>query len=257
MRKIPCWILILALITIFSGCSQKDTYPEPTEAFFVNDFGNVLTEGTKENISAYGQRLQQETTAQLVAITVPSLGGKDMETYANDLFRKWGIGQEDQDNGVLLLVALEDREVRIEVGYGLEGALPDGKCGRILDAYFVPSMQDGDPDAAVLHTYNALLLEIAAEYNLDTGALFPQVVLPTEPTHDAANDGDSPIWAFLFIGVFMILLITLIFSKKRGGRGGFGGFGGFGSGGFGGGSSGGGFSGGGGSSGGGGAGRGW
>lgn len=77
----------------------------------------------------------------MVVVTVQSLGGRDIESYSIGLAREWGIGDKDDDSGVLLLLSTGDRQVRIEVGKGLEGSLTDGKSGRILDSYAVPYLK--------------------------------------------------------------------------------------------------------------------
>lgn len=245
----------------------ETNFPQPESGHYANDFAGILSAQTVSDIDAASRSLEDATTAQLVVVTVDSLDGQSIEEYANGLFRDWGIGQAESNNGVLLLVSSEDRQVRIEPGYGLEGALPDGKCGRILDEYFIPYMREGDADSAVLGTYYAIADTVAEEYGITLEKSSP---VPAGQTED--EDDSSGIGVLFVIGIIAILALLdgilnrgrilralLIGLFIRGGRGGHGGGdhhggGGFGGGGFGGG---GGFSGGGGSSGGGGASRGW
>ena len=117
---------------------SRDDYPSPTSDFFVNDFASCLTDEDKSTIQALGEELYKKTKAQVVVVTVQSLGGRDIDSYSIGLAREWGIGDKDDDSGVLLLLSTGDRQVRIEVGKGLEGSLTDGKSGRILDSYAVP-----------------------------------------------------------------------------------------------------------------------
>lgn len=119
----------------------QDDYPSPTSDFFVNDFASCLTDEDKSTIQALGEELYKKTNAQVVVVTVQSLGGRDIESYSIGLAREWGIGDKDDDSGVLLLLSTGDRQVRIEVGKGLEGSLTDGKSGRILDSYAVPYLK--------------------------------------------------------------------------------------------------------------------
>jgi len=101
----------------------------------VHDFANSLSADAIQRLESMGQQVERETTAQLTIVTVTSLEGQSIEQYANTLFNQWGIGQKETNNGVLLLIAPNDRRVRIEVGYGVEPLLSDGLCGEILDEF--------------------------------------------------------------------------------------------------------------------------
>ena len=141
---------------------------EPTSDFYVNDYANVLEETTEAFIQSSSVKLAKATSAQIVVVTVKNLEGRDLESYATELFRSFGIGDKEKNNGVLMLLALEERQSRIEVGYGLEGRLTDGKTGRIQDDYMIPYYKDDNFDQGVLNGYKALYAEVAEEYNYDT-----------------------------------------------------------------------------------------
>lgn len=136
-RVLACTAAIVLAVTLCLAAAAEVAY-QPTAQFFVNDFADVLSAQTEQEIVELGRALQQQTGAQAVAVTVPSLGGQSVEDYAIDLANSWGIGQAEEDNGVLILIAVEERKLRVEVGLGLEGALPDGKTGRIMDEYMSP-----------------------------------------------------------------------------------------------------------------------
>ena len=142
-----------------------------TAQFFVNDFADVLSAQTEQEIVELGRALQQQTGAQAVAVTVPSLGGQSVEDYAIDLANSWGIGQAEEDNGVLILIAVEERKLRVEVGLGLEGALPDGKTGRIMDEYMTPSLRQNDYSTGMLEGYKAVASQIYQEYGIEAPEL--------------------------------------------------------------------------------------
>ena len=125
-RVLACTAAIVLAVTLCLAAAAEVAY-QPTAQFFVNDFADVLSAQTEQEIVELGRALQQQTGAQAVAVTVPSLGGQSVEDYAIDLANSWGIGQAEEDNGVLILIAVEERKLRVEVGLGLEGALPDGK----------------------------------------------------------------------------------------------------------------------------------
>ena len=117
--KIIC-LLILFILTITTSSNVYAIVPKTNE-FYVNDFANLLEQDTEEYIISMNRELEEKTGAQIVVVTVQNLEGKSLEEYATELFREYGIGDKDKNNGVLLLCALEEREFRIEVGYGLEG----------------------------------------------------------------------------------------------------------------------------------------
>ena len=115
-------ISVILLILINSICFAV---VNPTEDFYVDDYAKLLDNDTKEYIIKINKELYSKTGAQIVVVTVPTIGNNSIEEYANTLFNNWGIGSKQKNNGVLMLLSLQERKFRIEVGYGLEGALPD------------------------------------------------------------------------------------------------------------------------------------
>lgn len=221
--------------------------PPPGNTYVV-DSGNMLSQTEVGQINDMGTRLKKATTAELAVLTINSLDGENIDEYGLKVLRTWGLGQKDKNNGMLLLISKEDRRVRIEVGYGLEGALNDAKAGQLLDSYAIPYFKDGEMAKGIVNTYIAMAGVVAKEYNVKL-----------EGTENAINkstdaDGDDDL---LFYGAFLIILLVFLWYADKSGwsRGSGGGSGGGFGGGFGGGGSGGGF--GGGSGGGGGSSRGW
>ena len=102
-------------------------------------------------IYSIGRELDSKTTAQVAVLTVPTLDGEPIENYALKVLRGWGIGSRDKNNGVLIVVATQDRQSRIEVGYGLEGALPDGLTGRLQDDTMLPYFKQGQYDKGIVN----------------------------------------------------------------------------------------------------------
>jgi uncharacterized protein len=238
---------------------------------YVNDFAGVLDASTQARLNDLCQQVDQKAHAQIAVVTVKSVDGEDVVTYAVALYQKWGIGKKGSDRGVLILLATNDRKYWTAVGYGLEGILPDGKVGG-FGREMVPILQSGNYAAAV----TLLTTRVASVIAQDAS-----VTLDNQPRIAAPRRQPAPGGAGAVFLVFFILLIVfsilraifrgggprggsgfwsglfwgMLFSNLGGGRGGYGG-GGFGGGGFGGG--GGGFGGfGGGSTGGGGAGGSW
>ena len=147
-------IIFIFLILISTKVMAMVT---PTNDFYVNDYANLLNEETKEYIISTNKSLCSQTGAQIVVVTVPSLDGDSLEDYATTLFRNFGIGDKNKNNGVLLLLALEERKFRVEVGYGLEGILPDGKTGRIQDEYIIPYLKQNNWNDGIKNGYNSIL----------------------------------------------------------------------------------------------------
>ncbi|MFF2446933.1 TPM domain-containing protein [Neobacillus sp. NPDC058068] len=215
--------------------------PASTGDIYVQDFAHVLNETEKAELINLGRSLENRTTAQVAVLTVPTIGDRTIEEFAVEAFRKYGIGNKKENNGVLLVLAMEEHKARIEVGYGLEGRIPDGKAGRILDEYSIPNLKNQQPNKAVIETYKVLVKEVLAEYGVKGGE---------QPA--TKNEGIGiPPWLLIIIVVVVVFLdfkffggtltyLLLSILSRGGGRGGGGSRGG-----------------GGGSSGGGGASRGW
>lgn len=127
---------------------------------FVNDFAGVLTSEAKAELNEQLEVFAKETGGEITVVVVSSLGGDDIESYANTLFREWGVGGKETNTGILLLVAIEDRDVRIEVGYGYEGTVPDAYASRIIRDGILPSFREGDYGAGIQNGVASLLLLI-------------------------------------------------------------------------------------------------
>ena len=249
--------LLFALLISISlcGCSESDDFIKPTKEFFVNDFAEVITAEDRQAIYSQGAALQEKTDSQAVVITVEELDGEPIEEYALEIGREWGVGDEEKDNGIVVLLSEKDREIYIAVGYGLEGALPDSKVGRIIDTYAMPKLSTNNFSGGLLDVYNAIVNEIYLEYGIETTPNY--IPIENLPETQKENSTSKVIISWIVLVVLVVLYIIIfggrgglfIFGAPRFFGGGFGGFRGGGHGGFGG------FSGGGGSFGGGGAGR--
>lgn len=251
----------LAVCIFILPLSAANKYPKPTSQFFVNDFAEVIEQSAEDEIYSKGAALQEKTTAQVVVVTVDTLDGEDPADYALELGREWGVGQKEEDNGVVILLAKTERQIYIAVGYGLEGALPDSKTGRIIDIYGLDYLKNNDFSNGLLEIFKAVVNEVYIEYGEEPEEGYTAIEDTNEETLEEYGARVLVSWVIM---IAVVILFILIFGRRRrgffwfGGPGGFGGgsgFGGF-SGGSGG-SFGGGFSGGGGSFGGGGAGRGF
>lgn len=140
-----CFFKKLALTLLFFVCLSSlyaFNFPE-TPTSFVSDYANVIDEETKSALIQQIRALEASTTDQIAVVTVLSLDGGDINIESANLFKKWGIGQKDKDNGILFLIAVQDKKMRIEVGYGLEGDLPDSSTFHIIEYEVKPFFKEG------------------------------------------------------------------------------------------------------------------
>jgi len=229
---------LLFAITLTSTAFSA-SFPSPRG--FVNDFAQVLDTRTEARLESIAAALNQKTGIEVVTVTVPSLEGLPVTDYAVSLFEKWKIGKKGKDNGVLILVAPVEKKVRIEVGYGLEPVLSDGKSGEILDHYMIPFFEEGSFSKGIEVGQILIVKHLAKAYGV------PFSELPISGKDETRAPSKIP---FLFIILMLFLLFgghrlgllpwLFFFLPRSGFDDRFGGFGGSGFGGFGGGGSGGG-----------------
>ena len=254
MRCLAKWGAVSLGLLWLAMAGRAEPIAQLHPSGYVNDFAHVLQPQTAERIENLCQQVDQRANAQIAVVTVNSLDGTDIDSYAADLFKSWGIGGKSSNRGVLILYALRDHLARIEVGYGLEPILPDGKVGS-FQREAISIMRSGDYSAALL----MVTRRVAGTIALDAGVeLANEPPLPSlQPARGREPQGISLGGIILLAIIVVVVLVTplrtlvfwLLFSQIFGGRGfgsggdwsggGFGGGGG-GFGGFGGGSSGGG-----------------
>lgn len=149
------------LILIFSLSIIISAYPQPIG--WVNDFAGVIEEPYENRITNLIEEIEKNTSIEIAVVTVQSLEGDTIEKYAVKLFEEWGIGKENKDNGLLILAAIEDREWRIEVGYGLEPIINDAKAGRIGRNYLSPNFKEQKYGEGFYQAVKAIDKEIEEE----------------------------------------------------------------------------------------------
>ena len=252
MAPAPLRTLALLLAFLFAGALAQAADNFPPLSGRVVDSASVLSEQTRSALESKLSDLETKSGIQFVVATVPSLGGQEIEPYANNLFRFWKLGEAKKNNGLLLLVAPTEHRVRIEVGYGLEGTLTDALSKVIIVNAMAPKFKAGDFNGGIARGVDDIVTVLTTDSS--EWQAKPQFRAADQPA-----PADTWILIILFVVIFFILVRYGKHSNAGGvifmgtGRGGGFGGGGFGGGGFGGG----GFSGGGGSSGGGGASGGW
>ncbi|MDT8902438.1 TPM domain-containing protein [Anaeroselena agilis] len=243
MKKwLACLLLAAFLLTGAAAWAQPAIPPAPTSgSLFVRDYAGVLSEDAKTRINFLGSQLKGKTTAHVVAVVVKSTDGATPEDYALAILREWGVGDKAKNNGVVILVAVNDRASRIEVGYGLEGRLPDAKTGRIQDEYMLPYFQRGDYDRGIYNGYLAVVQEAAQEYGVTIDGDKKKTVSRPQRAGEAPWWDSLPWWGkilllagalglfildWVFFGGQFTWLILALLMRRGGGGGGGGGFGG-------------------------------
>lgn len=166
-----CWLLLSVLLCSSPGAWGQSEPTFPTLTGRVNDLANLLSAEDKVALEQQLEAHEAATSNQVVVVTVNSLDGLDIADYALKLGREWGIGTEEKDNGVILLVAPNERKVRIEVGYGLEGALPDALAGTIVRNNILPSFREKEYSSGIKGGVTAIFDAVLGEYKAPAKAV--------------------------------------------------------------------------------------
>ncbi len=201
MKRLSAYCLsIITFISLFLLAVlpvQGLKLPTPNSSFYVYDEANLISTSTELEIVKLSEALEKESGAQIVVVTLESLSNYDLDQYAVQLFRQWGIGDAKKNNGVLIILSYTERDVRIEVGYGLEGAIPDSVAGRILDESMLPSLKDGNYDKAFLDTYTSVLNRVMNEYGITS-------LEGVEAS--GTNSEEIPLLWIIIIGIILLTL---------------------------------------------------
>jgi uncharacterized protein len=197
---------LLAFILLAAASLFAQTQDQLKISGYVNDFANVLNVATRARLTELCTEVNQKAQAQIVVVTVKSLEGRPIEDYSIDLATRLGIGPKQTNRGALILLAVDDHRYRVEVGYGLEAILPDGKVGGIgRDA--VPYLRQNDYDAAM----TLMTSEVATVIAADRGVTLTGIVTAPRRQNNAPS-GLSEI----FLLLFLIFIIFSIFRRAGG-----------------------------------------
>jgi uncharacterized protein len=240
-RRIAKSIIILFLATALTTAIQAEIdLPKPEH--YVEDYANVINASDERSLNGILQELEQKTGAQYIVLTILTTGGLPIEQFALAHAEKWKLGQRDTDNGMLFVLAKNDRKWRFEVGYGLEGFVTDQYCGRVGREVLVPYLRQGNFSEGIYKANLTIVQKIASESGIALTGM-PKLAPISTKRRNVKNS--LPCCSLLPLLIFFFL----IFGGGRGGRGmgmwfllpfmfgGFGGHGGYGrSGSFGGGS---------------------
>ncbi|MDO8462045.1 MAG: TPM domain-containing protein, partial [Deltaproteobacteria bacterium] len=229
-------LLLLAMLLVIGRLALAAELPKYTG--WVNDFAGVIDAEKTKELTALMAGVEQASGIEMAVVTIRSLEGEDIEGYAVRLFKTWGIGKKEKNNGLLILAAIEDHRARIEVGYGLEETINDAFAGRVLREVLFPSFQKGEYGEGLLQATQVLTARLANHFQFQVSGL---------PSSEL-SEGRRPLslkdklillpfiilLVFLFVRhpfLFLLLLGNGIGGGRGSGSGGFGGgFGGFGGG---------------------------
>lgn len=211
-------MLIVCLIATTASGQKKDF---PGYVGHVNDFANIVESQTEQQLETILTNFEKLTGTQIAVVTVQSLNERPVEDYALDLYRAWGIGAksgENKNKGALLLVALEDRKTRLEVGYGLEGDLPDGLAGEIIRR-MRPFLQQQQYSMGVNVGVRTLVDTLAQKWNVSLAGIEDRSYAYGGPAQTQEISGRTLLLFAVLFGCFLIFMMILARARRKGGGG--------------------------------------
>ena len=175
----------------------------------VNDNAHVFSDSTRKTLTYILKEYELKTTNQIVILTIPSLEGENIEDYSNRVFNEWKIGQKDKDNGILIVIVPDERQMRIEVGYGLEGTMTDLSSARVIEEVMTPRFREADYNNGILDGVNAVILILE-------GNELPEISALAETDNSSGQSGfsdfenpDISITGRILLGAFIFGIIGL------------------------------------------------
>lgn len=223
LLKMLAGVLLGTVLAAGIALAEKvATMPAPKG--YVDDYAAVLSAPAKTELEGLCREVHDKTKAQVFLVTVKTLDGEAVETFANELFAKWKIGEKKTDRGVLLLLSVKEHKRWVEIGYGLEGILPDGKVGDI-GREMVPALKASNYDEAARIGVRDVSTVIAEDAGVSLGEAEPvNEVAPPIP-QGIGKSSEGPIWPFLFLPLFFLFVFGMIIwgavvNRRRGFGGG-------------------------------------
>lgn len=205
------FFLVFLVFLVFSfPVYAIDSIPSPTNYKYLNDYVGVINDSDAKSIISIGKELEDKTGSQAIVVVIDSTNGIPIEDYAIKLFRNWGIGQKNKDNGLLILLSVNDKAWRVEVGRGFEGAIPDALSNRVMESVGKPSFIDGNYGEGLVKSYSVLSDYMANEYGTTLDKSL-HITLPNNTTNSISNNRGG-----LGGGIIVILfLLDIIFNRGR------------------------------------------
>jgi len=200
MKKILIILAFTASFILLPQAVLARVYPEPTG--YVNDFADIISQNVEVALEEQLRTLEASSSHELTVVTLSSLEDDVIENTAVELFEQWGIGKKNQDNGVLLLIAPNERELKIEVGYGLEPVLTDSRAGTIIRTIITPKFKENDYDAGILNGVSAI-----------------QKTITQDPTAfdnlESSSTTESDFNAVFFIAILMLIYAGSFLARSK------------------------------------------
>lgn len=196
-----CWLALLYFTAAVAPAAEAIP-PRPAQYF--NDYAGVVAPANVQSLNETLAQFERDTSSQVVVAVFPKMqSNSSLEDYAHRIFQSWQIGQKNKNNGVLLLVFTQDRRMRIEVGYGLEGALPDALAKRIIEEQIAPHFRQGDYNGGLSAGVNAILQATRGEYK--------------GTSRTVAENGQpvSPVAGFIILIVIIAIFVLLVYGAVR------------------------------------------
>ncbi|MFZ0451977.1 MAG: TPM domain-containing protein [Desulfatiglandaceae bacterium] len=194
---------VMVLFLVASTVCAERPFPKPMG--LVNDFGEVISTAYRQKIGAVANEVLKKTGTAIVIVTMPDIGGAEYNDYANRLYSAWGIGKKGEDKGVLIFVAVKERKMRIETGYGAEGILPDGLVGEIRDTYMIPALRKNRFGEGIFNGTVAIARVIAKNAGV--------TLTGTSGTSPPAKKGRS---RFTFLPLLILFIVFMFLPRRRG-----------------------------------------
>jgi uncharacterized protein len=202
MKKLVFLLFLIASVTAFS----QNVPPRPNPPRLVNDLAHVLTADQAQALENKLVAYDDSTSTQIVIVTVPTVGDRGIEDFALQILRTWGVGNKEKNNGIVIVASIDDHKIRIETGYGMEGAIPDITANQIIQSEIVPAFREGNYYRGFDQATDAIFRAAAGEYK-------------APEDYNRRNKVISKGTGFPFLIIIIILII--IFSRRGGGgRGG-------------------------------------
>ncbi|MEK6893538.1 MAG: TPM domain-containing protein [Nanoarchaeota archaeon] len=209
MNKKVIWVLMA--VFLFAPLIAAQEFPNYQDAY-VNDFAKILSVGETGELRAVLQQVREQTTAEVVVVTVDSISPLDVRQYGIELASKWKIGKADKSNGLLILYAVKEKKIGAEVGYGLEGVLNDAKVGRMLDDYYVPNRDSGNVTFGII----SFVKETAKYLEQNKDEIISSQKETSRNNNNSNGDLGLIIWIIgFYVIVALIKAIFYPFSKRK------------------------------------------
>jgi len=198
--------LLFVILTTFSTAYGTDV---PYLTGRVNDNAQILSENTRKSLTDTLKEHEDRTTNQIVILTMPSLEGESIEDFANKVFNEWKLGQKDKNNGILIVIVPEERKMRIEVGYGLEGTLTDLQSGQIIRNIMAPRFSEGDFDGGITDGTLAVISILNGNELPESPALYDTADTSVQSDISGFENPDMSITMRILLGAFIFGIIGL------------------------------------------------